>query len=111
LPNGERRRTQRFCFELPLIVRWAAGSQGREEQTSSQDVSVGGVYFFLLTQIPDGTPIELEMTLPSQITLGSPLRVRCHGKVRRCEIKADGTVGMAAAVEKYEFLPDTPRAV
>ncbi len=54
--------------------------------------------------IQEGTSVELEMTLPSQITRAEPVRVRCFGRIQRCELKEDANVGMAAAIEKYEFL-------
>ncbi len=42
--------------------------------------------------------------MPTQITLGAPSRVRCQGRIQRCELKAGDTAGMATAIEKYEFL-------
>ena len=68
--HHERRRAERFNFGMPLTVRWTNGSEQREAHTVSQDVSSGGVYFFLPEAIPVGTAVEVEMTLPSQITLG-----------------------------------------
>jgi hypothetical protein len=56
--------------------------------------------------ITEGTSVELEMTLPTQITRAGPVRVRCFGRIQRCELKEDANVGMAAAIEKYEFLRD-----
>jgi hypothetical protein len=104
LPFRERRRAERFDFEVPLTVRWTVGSEQREAHTVTQDMSSGGVYFFLPERIPEGTAVEVEMTMPSQITLGAPTRVRCQGRIRRCELKAGDTAGMATAIEKYEFL-------
>ena len=49
------------------------------------------------------------MTLPNQITLAGPVRVRCFGRIQRCEMTGE-TAGVAAAIEKYEFLPGTQRA-
>ena len=63
------------------------------------------MYFFLAEGIPDHTPVQLEITLPTQITLGAPVRVHCQGRIQRCELRAGETVGMATAIEKYEFLP------
>lgn len=104
MPFKERRRAERFCFELPLTVRWTEGSEEREAHTATQDMSSGGVYFFLPEGIPEGTAVEVEMTLPTQITLGAPTKVRCQGRIRRCEQKAGQTAGMATAIEKYEFI-------
>jgi hypothetical protein len=110
LPFRERRRAERFNFELPLTIRWTKGSEQREAHTVTQDMSSGGMYFFLSEGIPEGTAVEVEMTLPTQITLGAPTRVRCQGRIHRCELKAGDTSGMAAAIEKYEFLAGTEDA-
>jgi hypothetical protein len=34
------------------------------------------MYFYLQEGIPEGTAVEVEMTLPSQITFGAPMKVR-----------------------------------
>ncbi len=102
--NAERRRTERFNFWMPLTVQWTSGSEQRKAHTVTRDVSSGGMYFFLPEAIPDGTAIEVEMTLPTQITLGPPVRVRCHGRIQRCDLKLGESADMATMIEKYEFL-------
>ena len=88
---------------MPLTVQWTNGSEQRKAYTVSQDVSSGGVYFFLPEAIPDGTAVEVAMTLPPQITLGPSVRVRCQGRTQRCVQKPGESVGMATMIEKYEF--------
>ena len=106
MTQQERRRAQRFNFGMPLTVHWTDGSKRCKAHTISQDVSSGGVYFFLPEAIPNGTAVEVEMTLPAQITLEAPLRVRCHGRIQRCVMKPGESAGMATMIEKYEFLSD-----
>jgi hypothetical protein len=101
----ERRRAHRFELQSPLIVRWKDGAQMREALTVSEDLSSNGIYFILPEGLQDGTPVEVEMTLPNQITLAGPVRVRCMGRIQRCEPAPGAKSGMAAAIEKYEFLP------
>ena len=79
----------------------------REAQTMSHDVSSNGIYFVLPGSIKGGSSVEVEMTLPNQITLSGPVRVRCLGRIRRCELKEGANAGMAAEIEKYEFLPSS----
>jgi len=110
MPFRERRSTERFSLELPLIVRWTDGAKQREAHTITQDMSSGGVYFFLPDGIPEGTAVEVEMTVPTQITMGVPKKVLCRGHIRRCELKARDTAGMATAIEKYEFVAGTQDA-
>jgi hypothetical protein len=100
----DRRRSERFNFGVPLTVQWTNGSELRQAHAVTQDVSSGGLFFFLPEAIPDGTAVEIEMTLPAQITLGTPVRVRCQGRIQRCVMKAGESTGMATMIEKYEFL-------
>jgi PilZ domain-containing protein len=110
LPFKERRRAERYNVELPLVVRWMEGSKQREAHTVTHDISSGGVYFFLPGGISEGTAVEVEMTVPTQITRGAPTKVLCQGRIRRCELKASERAGMGTAIEKYEFLAGTENA-
>jgi hypothetical protein len=105
--HQEHRRAERFNFEIPITVYWTNGSEQRKIHTISQNVSSGGVYFFLPEAIPNGTTVEVEMTLPAQITLGAPVRVRCQGRVQRCVTKPGESPGIATMIEKYEFLSES----
>jgi PilZ domain len=100
----DRRRSERFNFGVPLTVHWTNGSEQRQAHAVTQDVSSGGLYFFLPEAIPDGTTVEIEMTLPTNITLGTPVKVRCLGRIQRCVLKQGESTGLATMIEKYEFV-------
>ncbi len=104
----ERRAAQRFHIKLPLTVRWTSGSAIGEAVTESKDVSSRGVYFSLPKEVRQGSPVEILLTLPHEITLAGPVRVRCLGRVQRTSQEEDGegrtAVGIVAAIERYEFL-------
>ena len=104
LTGSERRNTQRFQMRLPLTVRWTTGAAVGETSTESRDVSSRGVYFFLSKDVKQGSAIEILLTLPNEITLAGPVRVRCLGRVQRTEARDEGAVGVVAAIERYEFL-------
>lgn len=101
---SERRTTQRFQMRLPLTVRWTTGATVGESSTESRDVSSRGLYFFLSKDVQEGSPVEILLTLPNEITMAGPVRVRCLGRVQRTEPRDDSTVGVVAAIERYEFL-------
>jgi len=109
LSFSDRRRANRLELHLPIIVRWRNGNETCEAQAVSEDVSSNGIYFLMRESIKEGTSVELEMTLPNQITRAGPVRVRCFGRIQRCELKEGVNVGLAAAIEKYEFLRDKTR--
>ena len=100
----ERRSAQRFRIKLPLTVRWTSGSAVGEANTESQDVSSRGIYFSLPKQVQSGSPVEIVLTLPHEITLAGPVRVRCLGRIQRNETQQPGYAGLVAEIERYEFL-------
>ena len=100
----ERRATRRFQIRLPMIVRWTSGSAIGEASTESRDVSSRGVYFFLPREVSSGSPVEILLTLPHEITLAGPVKVRCLGRIKRADTDEPGHVGMVARIERYEFL-------
>jgi hypothetical protein len=102
-PQREQRTTRRFALRLPLTVKFPQGDQ-REAQT--RDVSARGISFYVDTLIEEGSPIEFTLTLPPEITLTESIRVHCKGKVIRVEQQGPGRVGVAAIIERYEFLAE-----
>jgi hypothetical protein len=103
LPKIERRNARRFAMKLPLHVRLENGAPSAALSTQSEDVSSRGVYFYVDKDIKSGSPIEIVMTLPHEVTLAGPVKVRCVGRVMRTETR-DTRIGVVAAIERYEFL-------
>ena len=69
-----------------------------EARTESRDVSSRGVYFVLPKEVKDGSPVEIVLTLPHEITLAGPVRVRCLGRVNRNEEEEEGRSGIVAEI-------------
>jgi hypothetical protein len=106
----ERRSIKRYPLRLPITVRpTGASAGGGEIHTESKDVSSHGVYFQMETSLKSGSAVEIMITLPSEITRGEPVRVRCEARVQRSESIAEGRVGIAAKIERYRFLPGKRR--
>jgi hypothetical protein len=55
-------------------------------------------------EVSSGSPVEILLTLPNEITLAGPVRVRCLGRIKRADTDEPGHVGMVAQIERYEFL-------
>ena len=100
----ERRSAQRFQIRLPMVVRWTSGSAIGEASTVSRNVSSRGVYFFLPKEVSNGSPVEIVLTLPNEITLAGPVKVRCLGRIKRADTDDPSRVGVVAQIERYEFL-------
>ena len=99
-PQPEKRSTRRFSFDLPISVKFLDNGK-RELDGHTRDVSSRGVFMYLDTEITVGAPIEFVMTLPPEITLADPVRVRCVGKILRVDAQGQG---IAVTIEKYDFL-------
>lgn len=101
----ERRAVRRFTMSLPVQVRYTSGSLIQEKFGETRDVSYRGLYFTMDGSPDAGSPIEFVLTLPQQITHAGDVNIRCHARVLRVEPRHDGQQGVAAQIEKYEFLP------
>jgi hypothetical protein len=117
----ERRIGQRFAFNLPVSLRDV--STAAEGLGFTQDVSSRGAFLFTDMALNEGAEIELTLKMPSEITLGENMRVRCRGHVLRIVKPADNTwrpspetdtetqtqtkIGAAVCLKGYEYLPET----
>jgi len=101
----EKRRAQRFAMALPVDVK--VGDLDREAApTKTIDISSSGVYFEFPTPVDVGSSLEFLLTLPSEITKGKAVRVKCKGKVVRVDRNTGngGKLGLAATIERYDFI-------
>jgi len=83
----ERRVGQRFPFLLPVSFHDVAS--GTDGLGFTQDLSSRGVFFFTDTPLREAAEIELTLNMPSEITLGESMRVRCRGHVLRVVRRSD----------------------
>jgi len=129
----ERRIGQRFAFNLPVSLREPATAA--EGLGFTQDLSSRGVFLFTDMALREGAEIELTLKMPSEITLGENMPVRCRGSVLRvvkpaenrwkpvllgegvgspsAEIRSEETrpeetkIGVAVRLKDYEYLQDS----
>ena len=123
----ERRVGQRFAFNLPVSLRDV--STAAEGLGFTQDLSSRGAFLFTDMALSEGLEIELTLKMPSEITLGENMRVRCRGSILRIVKPADNNwkpaaaaetsgkladakaaetkIGVAVCLKGYEYLPET----
>src|SRR5271170_3286671 len=119
----ERRIGQRFAFNLPVALRDVATAS--EGLGFTQDLSSRGAFLFTDMALSEGADVELTLKMPSEITLGESMRVRCRGRVLRIVKPADNgwrpsgeiesaetrsaetKIGVAVCLKDYEYLPET----
>ena len=110
----ERRAGQRFSYLLPLSICQAAVHL--QSVGFTQDVSSRGVFFFTDAPLAEGAEIELTLRMPSEITLGESMPIRCRGRILRVvrppsaansDASRETKIGVAVRIEGYEYLPET----
>jgi hypothetical protein len=104
MESTERRAQRRFTMSLPLTVRLNGPAGPVERTAQTRDISFRGLYFVADEEYAPGISIEFVLTLPSEITQAGDVSIRCYGEVVRVE-SYDSRNGIAARIERYEFLP------
>lgn len=117
----ERRVGQRFPYLLPVSFRQS--SPCVEGLGFTQDLSSRGAFFFTDAPLTAGAEIELTLRMPSEITLGESMRVRCRGRILRVvnpaatsaqdssrAARAQTKIGVAVRLEGYEYLSESPQS-
>jgi hypothetical protein len=117
----ERRVGQRFPYLLPVSIRECA--TGVEGVGFTQDLSSRGAFFLTDVPLRQGSEIELTLKMPSEITLGESMRVRCRGRILRVvrptaksgqdssnTTAAETKIGVAVRLEGYEYLSESEGA-
>jgi PilZ domain len=112
----ERRVGQRFPYLLPLSLRQLAESL--EGVGFTQDLSSRGVFFFTDAPLTEGAEIEITLRMPSEITLGESMPVRCRGRILRVirpstqstSSRTEAKIGVAVRLEGYEYLTESSQS-
>jgi PilZ domain. len=116
----ERRVGQRFPYLLPISLRQSVGLVDGVGFT--QDLSSRGVFFFTDAPLIEGEEIELTLRMPSEVTLGESMPVRCKGRILRITrlvptsvqqgvtLPVESKIGVAVRLECYEYLPEPGNA-
>lgn len=105
---SDRRSMRRFDMRLPASIRITNDALG-EFHTETLNVSARGVFFYLDRQVAAGAQMEVTLTFPPHVTLTEAVRVRFSARVIRVESPLPSArIGVAAAIEEYEFLQSNP---
>ncbi|MFN8006959.1 MAG: PilZ domain-containing protein [Terriglobia bacterium] len=111
LPNNintipERRAKPRITVSFPMTVRGVdAKRQPFEIETVSSNMSLSGIHFFVLNEIEIGITLSFIIRLSTMETLQLPSpRLRVSGTVVRVEPQPDGRMGVAAVIDRHQFI-------
>ena len=108
---AEQRKSKRFDLNLPVeLIR--TGSVPVNQTGETSNMSSSGVLFTSENQMSIGDPVEYMVTLPSPVSIGTQVRLRCMGKVMRTENSRTENMEsisrrpyrIAVTLERYEFV-------
>jgi hypothetical protein len=103
----ERRMARRYDLALPVNVRLPINREPGAHNGQTRDISTRGVYFTMQKDLAPGTEVDFTLTLPAEITRGTEVFVRAHGRVVRVDKQRDEeheSIGVAAVIERYDII-------
>lgn len=101
--ESERREARRFTMALPMRIL-SYNHNPFEVHAQTRDVSYRGLYFLSDAKLGIGDKIEFVIKLPRQVTQSNDVNIHCHGTIVRVDPVPDAVSGIAAKIEKYEFV-------
>jgi len=104
---SERRLARRYDLSLPLNVRLPKSLEAGLHRGQTRDISTRGVYFMMDKDLAPGTEMDFTLTLPAEITQGTEVFVRAHGRVVRVDKRTEDNheaIGIAAVIERYDII-------
>ena len=99
-----RRRSTRFPLEFPALLRWQAGRLVHTVRTNTKNISRSGLYLLMKKDQQPSSRVEFEVELPPTSTGEPGALLRGKGHLIRREDLGSQVSGVAAAIERYEFI-------
>ena len=99
----ERRTATRLLLRIPLRFRPVTNPASPEQRAESLNISQRGVYFATESPPQAGTPVELLLKMPSELTGKTPVEIRCTARVVHVQPHSfvDGRAGVGVKIERY----------
>jgi hypothetical protein len=101
-PTTERRSIHRAPIRVPVKVR----HQGNEHVGLTRDLSSSGIFLYSEPGVKAGSKLELVIMLPPGLGLGPGGWTLCEASVVRVEEWNGKGMGIAATIDRIEFLPE-----
>jgi len=100
--NSDRRSGQRLPVSVPVKLR----HEGSEHQGLTRDLSSTGIFLYTESGMKAGSKLELVIMLPSGMGLGPGGWTLCAASVVRVEESEGKGMGVAATIDRIDFLPE-----
>src|ERR1035437_10316579 len=102
--SNERRIDTRVNIRVPLQFRALNAPNSAEEAAESENISQRGIYFETAVHLKVGTPLEVSLQMPRDMSGKSSSEVRCMARVVhiRTNLRGKGKTGVGLHIEHYE---------
>jgi hypothetical protein len=102
-PQTEKRSSPR----KPMNVRAKVYTGQGDIPAEALNLSQSGIFLECATRVSEGSPVDIVMILPKEITGEAAKWVCCRATVNRVQNSAaDGRYGVAATVERIQAMPE-----
>ena len=102
-PQPEKRSAPRKQVKMPAKLHTSSEAIPAEALNLSQS----GIFLECATSVTEGSPVDIVMILPKEVTGDAAKWVCCHAVVNRVENSRPGArYGVAATVEKIQAMPE-----
>lgn len=102
-PQPEKRNAPRKAVKVPAKVHAGAEAIPAEAVNLSQS----GIFLECATSVTEGSPVDIVMILPKEVTGDAAKWVCCHAIVNRVEnARIGGRYGVAAQVDRIQAMPE-----
>jgi len=103
-PQPEKRTAPRKEVKVAAKVH----TDGGDIQAEALNLSQSGIFLECATRVSEGSPVDIVMILPKEVTGDAPKWVCCHATVQRVEnhVGNSGRYGVAATVDRIQAMPE-----
>lgn len=97
--HSPERKHRRFALQLPVSVKFTAGTNTQELPALSRNVSIGGMLLEATAAIPQDCPVSFTLTVNKQRAV-RPIQLAGQGKVVRVESPESGKFTIAVECDR-----------
>ncbi len=104
---NDRRAARRYDLAVPVKFEGEETTPRTEPLGCTREISRSGLYFTADAAPAPGSMVSLTLTLPPTLTGGEEVLVEVMARIVRvepAETTANGRIGIAARIERYEIL-------
>jgi len=105
MSSKERRLAPRKAVSIPLRFRISTSNNAAVTPGRALNVSEHGLYFYSDHKLQVGSPLEIFLTLPREITGKGPEELRCSGRVVRVieDEELPGQLGIGVKIDHFQY--------